>query len=124
MAQKINVTESLLRSKVSTQTYQRAQEYVEQFACRTIDGGEISGKVEGNYGIYITFLEVSDNRLEGRCSCRAADDMFCKHAVALGLTYLESPDSFVKKEKVGRREITSLDDVVGYLDSVTLDEAD
>ena len=122
MAEKIVFIEAQLRAQVSAKTYQRAQEYVAYFTHRTIDGNEISGKVEGNYGTYTTFLDASGSWLEGRCSCRAADEMFCKHAVALGLTYLKSPESFITKEKVGRREITSLDDVADYLDSVTLDE--
>ena len=129
---KINFSfsEAQLRAKVSQKTYQRAQEYVMQFTHQTIQGNEISGKVEGNYGTYTTFLHVSDKGdfLEGRCSCRAADQDFCKHSAALGLTYLATPESFVQKEKAGkagkvaREEIKSLDDVAAYLKRVTLDE--
>ena len=121
MADNIAFSELQLRSRVDAKTYQRAQEYVGHFTHRTIDENEISGKVKGNYGTYITFHRVSE-WLEGRCSCQAADEMFCKHSVALGLTYLEAPESFKKKKKVGRKEITGLDDISRYLSSVTLDD--
>jgi uncharacterized Zn finger protein len=122
MADNIAFSELQLRSRVDAKTYQRAQEYIGHFTHRTIDENEISGKVKGNYGTYTTFLRVSDRYLEGRCSCQAADEMFCKHSVALGLTYLEAPENFKKKKKVGRKEITGLDDISHYLSSVTLDD--
>lgn len=75
MFENIHFTEAQLRAQVSAKTYQRAQEYVGQFTHRTIEGNEISGKVEGNYGTYTTFLDVSGNWLEGWCSCWAADEM-------------------------------------------------
>ncbi|MGH8056033.1 MAG: SWIM zinc finger family protein, partial [Candidatus Entotheonellia bacterium] len=50
-------------------------------------------RVSGTYGVYAVSLSIDGSNLTPSCTC-PADMEFCKHAVALGLTYLEEPESF------------------------------
>jgi uncharacterized Zn finger protein len=72
---------------------------VGEFTRRLIRENIISGMVEGNLGTYNVSLGVSNEELTPNCNC-PADMYFCKHAVALGLTYIDQPDSFYDFENV------------------------
>jgi hypothetical protein len=82
---------------------------------------EIRGDVTGNYGTYTAILRRVGNGLECACSCPAADDMDCKHAAALGLTYLREPDAFKEIPTANRTEVRALADVSKFLKGTSLD---
>lgn len=89
----LNLSEAQLSQAVDKKTFHRSQPYVGEFTHRLRFGTTVAGKVLGNYGVYAVSLGSEGSQLAPSCTC-PADMEFCKHAVALGLTYLEEPDSF------------------------------
>lgn len=89
----LNLSETHLAHAVDEKIFHRAQPYVGEFTHRLCCGNTIAGRVAGNYGVYAVSLGGDGSKLAPSCTC-PADMEFCKHAVALGLTYLEEPDSF------------------------------
>jgi uncharacterized Zn finger protein len=78
---------------------------------------KITGKVEGNYGIYNVSIVFKDDRLDHRCSCYLGGK--CHHSNALAYTYVYSPSIFEKVEKIDLLEIDNLKE---YIDQFTLEE--
>jgi len=65
-----------------------------------VSGSALLGQVYGNYGVYHVHLDVGRRgKLLPSCTCPADMD-FCKHAVALGRTWLEEPESFFNLESI------------------------
>ena len=89
----LNVSETQLAHAVDTKIFHRAQPYVGEFTQRLCCGNTIAGRVAGDYGVYAVSLSSDGVQLTPSCTC-PADIEFCKHAVALGLTYVEEPESF------------------------------
>ncbi len=89
----LHLTETQLAHAVDEKCFHRAQLYVGEFTHRLRSDRMIAGRVAGTYGVYAASLDVGDLQLTPACSC-PADTEFCKHVVALGLTYLEEPESF------------------------------
>ncbi|MBI3328757.1 MAG: hypothetical protein HYZ81_18895 [Nitrospinae bacterium] len=89
----LNVSETQLAHAVDAKIFHRAQPYVGEFTHRLCVGTTIAGRVVGNYGVYAVSLSSDGVQLTPACTC-PADVEFCKHAVALGLTYVEEPNSF------------------------------
>ena len=86
------LTPSYLRSSAGSRSYSRGEEYFENGAVHHLycDGVQLSGDVSGTR-LYRTSITVAEGKLAGRCTCpvlRAGG--FCKHLVALGLTYLKA----------------------------------
>jgi uncharacterized Zn finger protein len=89
----LNLSEAQLAQAVEEKTFHRAQPYVREFTHRLRSGPTIGGRVAGPHSIYTASLTIAGEELRPSCSC-TIDDTFCKHAVALGLTYLEEPQTF------------------------------
>jgi uncharacterized Zn finger protein len=89
----LNLSESQLAQAVEEKTFHRAQPYVREFTHRLRSGPTIGGRVAGPHNIYTAALTIAGEELKPSCSC-TIDDTFCKHVVALGLTYLEEPQTF------------------------------
>jgi len=89
----LHLTETQLAHAVDEKCFHRAQLYVSEFTHRLRSGHTIAGRVACTYGVYAVSLEVADSQLTPSCTCPGEME-FCKHAVALGLTYLEEPESF------------------------------
>jgi len=89
----LNFSETQLAQAVEAKIFHRAQSYVGEFTHRLRVGNTLAGRVAGDYGVYAVSLSSDGVQLTPSCTC-PADIEFCKHAVALGLTYLEEPDSF------------------------------
>jgi uncharacterized Zn finger protein len=87
------VTEAQLAQAVDEKTFHRAQPYVREFTHRLLSGRAITGRVAGPHGVYTVSLASEDVHLKPSCSCRT-DGEFCRHAIALGLTYIEEPETF------------------------------
>jgi uncharacterized Zn finger protein len=87
------LTEEQLAQVVKEKTFHRAQPYVREFTHRLRSGPDIVGRVAGPHGNYTVSLRIEDSAFTPDCSC-ASDAGFCKHVIALGLTYIEEPQSF------------------------------
>jgi uncharacterized Zn finger protein len=87
------LTEEQLAQVVDEKTFHRAQPYVREFTHRLRSIATITGRVAGPHGVYTASLTVEASTLTPACSC-TSDAGFCRHAIALGLTYLEEPQSF------------------------------
>jgi hypothetical protein len=89
----LHLTETQLAQAVDEKIFHRAQPYVGEFTHRLRVEHTIVGRVAGNYGVYAVSLHSDGLQLTPACTC-PADMEFCRHVVALGLTYLEEPNSF------------------------------
>ena len=88
------MSETLLRSLAGSRSFSRGMEYFENGAVRHLycDGKQLTADVRGTH-LYRSRLTVTGGRLRGECDCPVGQGGdFCKHLVALGLAYLESPD--------------------------------
>ena len=87
------LTERQLAQATDEKTFHRAQPYVREFTHRLRTGHSIAGRVSGPHGVYAVSLSIDGTTLVPSCSC-ASDEGFCKHVIALGLTYIEEPQTF------------------------------
>jgi hypothetical protein len=87
------LTEQQLAQVIDAKTFHRAQPYVREFTHQLRSGCLIAGRVAGPHGVYTVSLTIEGATLVPSCSC-TADPGFCKHVIALGLTYIEEPQSF------------------------------
>jgi uncharacterized Zn finger protein len=89
----LQLTEQQLAQAIDEKTFHRAQPYVREFTHRLHSGHSIAGRVAGPHGVYTVSLASEGSTLTPACSC-TSDAGFCKHVIALGLTYIEEPESF------------------------------
>lgn len=87
------LTEDQLAQVVDEKTFHRAQPYVREFTHRLRSGHAIAGRLAGPHDIYTVSLAIEGSSLIPACSC-TTDAGFCRHVIALGLTYIEEPQSF------------------------------
>ncbi|MGI5922754.1 MAG: SWIM zinc finger family protein [Lentisphaeria bacterium] len=96
------VTASNLRSAAGSRSYSRGEEYFQRGAVRHFycDGEQLTADVQGTR-VYRARITNDKGRLKGDCNCpvgRGGD--FCKHLVALGMTYLaKRKDAATEKNK-------------------------
>jgi uncharacterized Zn finger protein len=89
----LTLTEEQLAQVIDEKTFHRAQPYVGEFTHRLRSGPTISGRVPGPHGVFAVSLTIEAAILTPSCCC-TSDPGFCRHAIALGLTYIEEPQSF------------------------------
>jgi uncharacterized Zn finger protein len=89
----LSLTEEQLAQVIEEKTFHRAQPYVREFTHRLRSGPSIVGRVAGPHGSYTVSLGIEGSALTPDCSC-TSDAGFCKHVIALGLTYIEEPQTF------------------------------
>lgn len=89
----LQLTERQLAQATDEKTFHRAQPYVREFTHRLRFGHSIAGRVAGPHGVYTVSLGIEGSTLIPSCSC-TSDAGFCKHVIALGLTYIEEAQSF------------------------------
>jgi hypothetical protein len=87
------LTERQLAQAIDEKTFHRAQPYVREFTHRLRFGHSIAGRLAEPHGVYAVSLGIDGGTLIPSCSC-TSDAGFCKHVIALGLTYIEEPQSF------------------------------
>ena len=61
--------------------------------------GQLSARIQGNYGIYYTRVCQVGRGIESECSC-SSDVRPCKHVRALRATWKENPESFFELQDV------------------------
>jgi uncharacterized Zn finger protein len=100
---------------------EKVNRYIGQFHERTKLETRISGKVQGNHGIYTVTIQLKEGHLSSACSCYIGKHGYCHHCEALAKTYLEYPESFQELETRKIEEVNNLQDLELYLQSETLD---
>ncbi len=110
----LQLSEQQLAQAIDEKTFHRAQPYVREFTHRLHSGQTIAGRVAGPHGVYTVSLGIEGSTLTPACSC-TSDAGFCKHVIALGLTYIEEPQSFydlrtlmAQLEQYSHRELVGL----------------
>ena len=118
----MNITKAQLKELTDSHSWKRGMDYHRQGNVISLleDKDAVIGKVRGtrNYNVK---LWVEGGKLDGECDCPMGDaGVFCKHCVALGLTYLEGsvalPDENSSERKVKKsKPAITLGDVRRYL---------
>jgi hypothetical protein len=112
-----------LKQKWSETPGKKAEPYIEQFWARTRRGQKIIAQVKGNHGTYTVSIEVQESGLtRSSCSCYIGKHGYCHHVAALGYTYLSNPGSFTIITPIALEDVTSLDKLEQYLQTVTLED--
>ncbi len=100
----------------------KAKAYVDQFSNRIRIGTKIVAKVNGNHGTYTVSIQVSPQlAVISACSCYIGKGGYCHHCAALAKTFLKAPGSFIEKVVKKLDDVKELNDVVEYLEGVTLE---
>lgn len=108
----MKITETALKSLSSTESYTRGQELFQSDAIYDTfrQGTELTGKCEGNsapfYKLRVTIDEGGIQ--EASCTCPYDWGGYCKHIIALILTYIHDPDVFIEQQRV-EELLTDLD---------------
>lgn len=93
-----NLTESMIRASASAQSFQRGQEYYEGGAISNtaIQGHVLTGDCEGTSAPYYSVrVELDEGGVvSAHCTCPYEFGGYCKHIVALLLTYTHEPKQF------------------------------
>jgi len=118
----MKITKAQLKQLTDTKSWKRGEGYHRNGNVVSLleDKDIIIGKVSGTRD-YKVKLWVEDGELDGTCTCPMGEaGVFCKHCVALGLTYLEGsvapPDENSSERKVKKsKPAITLGDVRRYL---------
>lgn len=81
----------------SERVYRQAQRYAKSahMTERMRVGLRLSARFHGTRGIYSTRLDLTRGEIEYSCQCPLAGGREpCKHAIAVGLSWIQEPESF------------------------------
>jgi uncharacterized Zn finger protein len=110
-----------LRTQWPDPPSEKARRYIGKFyACERI-ANRITGKVEGNYGVYTVSIWVDGEQVSSTCGCYIGKHGYCHHCAALAYTFLQSPAAFQEVISKDKNDLSSLDGLPAYLKSTTLD---
>jgi uncharacterized Zn finger protein len=71
---------------------------------------------------YTVSIQASPNLIaSSACSCYIGKGGYCHHCAALAKTFLKAPESFVEKVAKHLDEVTGLNEVAEFLESITLE---
>ncbi len=101
----IKLDREILREMATGQSFQRGEEYYEHAMVEDPirDGNIIKGNIAGSgMAGYRTDICL-DPPFHTRCTCPYDWGGICKHVVALGLTWINSPESFICMEEKAER---------------------
>jgi hypothetical protein len=118
--QLIKLTEDQLKNICTSLNMQRAENYVGKFHNCRIEGNYLKGTVKGNHGDYEVTLKIDSDPLGYTCACETSKSMFCKHAAALGLTYIYTPWLFSMDEEIDREKIKTNEELKFYIKTTKL----
>lgn len=121
--QLIKLTEDELKAVTTPINIQKSQSYIGNFYNCSMDNNKLIGKIRGNHGEYNVEVNFdSDGKiLNNECKCETSKNEFCKHSIALCLTYIYTPWIFSGK-KMDRNNIESLEDAKYFVSTTTLRE--
>jgi uncharacterized Zn finger protein len=97
------LTRDLLLETAGERYFARGEDYFRHgyIQALAVEGNGITAQVSGTEEYYVE-LWVEDNQLLASCTCPlGVDDIFCKHCVAVGLTWLANPNA-AKADKGNR----------------------
>ncbi len=96
------ITESIIRAGAAPESFQRGKEYYQSGAIShtAIQGTLLSGECAGTYAPYYRVRVDLDEAgiAEASCTCPYEYGGYCKHTVALLLTYLHHPKQFTPRK--------------------------
>ena len=96
------ITESMIRTGASPESFRRGEEYYREGALSniTIQGTLLSGECAGTYAPYYQIhVELDEAGIaDASCTCLYEYGGYCKHIVALLLAYLRRPKSFAVRK--------------------------
>lgn len=120
----MELSKAQLKELTDSRSWERGLDYHQQGRVISMleDKNTLIAKVAGTHD-YNVKLRVKDDELNGSCDCPMGDaGVFCKHCVAVGLTYLEGgvdsarqPPSGQKAKAKKSKPAITLDDVREYL---------
>jgi uncharacterized Zn finger protein len=110
-----------LRSTWSGNPGEKARRYISKFYALERIGERITGKVEGNYGVYTVSIWVDGNQVSSTCGCYIGKHGYCHHCEALARTFLQNPGAFAEVTSKERTDLSSLGDLPDYLKTTTLE---
>jgi len=119
----MKITKTQLKQLTDSRSWQRGIDYHQRGNVLSLleDKDTVIGKVSGRRN-YKVKLWLEDGEIEGSCDCPMGDaGVFCKHCVAVGLTYLEGGVKSAQKGKRSKKDqsasepATTVDDVRKYL---------
>lgn len=113
---------NIIEANWSRISHPKVRLYIGKFFERTRTGNKITGKVHGNYGVYLVSIEVKDKGTRSTCSCYVGKGGGCHHCYALAHTFLNNPESFKVIERKALPKVATLEDIPDYLRGTTLDE--
>ncbi len=110
-----------LRRLAGSRSFARGEDYFNRGLVRSLSERNcvITAKVKGTHTYTVTLRE-DDGELDYSCTCPMGDDgSFCKHCVAVGLSWLEQKtEGKVKKAGRGDHVDVTMKDVKGYLETL------
>jgi hypothetical protein len=118
--QLVKLTEEQLKNISSGINLQRAENYVGKFINCSVDDSFIKGTIRGNHGDYTVTLKIDVDPIEYSCDCEKGKDVFCKHAAALGLTYIYTPWVFSSNQIIDRKSLRTTDEIKFYIKTTPL----
>lgn len=99
-----NISESILKSLSSPESFSRGHELYQIGAVfDTLQQGDhLTGKCEGSSApFYQLSIQLDEGGIqEASCTCLYDWGGYCKHIIALALTYIHQPDAFIEKKRV------------------------
>jgi uncharacterized Zn finger protein len=107
----------LLRRMAGMRSFQRGEDYFDEDRVRTLaeQKGVITAGVIGRHE-YGVKLWLEEGHLEYSCTCPlGTDGIFCKHCVAVGLTWLAQRFGNRPTPKRSSKPAVTMDDVCAYL---------
>ncbi|WP_269507040.1 SWIM zinc finger family protein [Burkholderia sp. IMCC1007] len=87
------ITLSAIRTLADPKSFERGQAYYRDGVVSRLTerDGELSATVRGTYRYHVAFAVGDDDTLDYACNCPVGDEgAFCKHAVAVALSWLEN----------------------------------
>jgi uncharacterized Zn finger protein len=97
------LTRDVLLAMAGDRYFARGEDYARRGCVRdlALEGDGLTARVSGTEEYYVE-LWAEDGKLQATCTCPlGVDDIFCKHCVAVGLTWLANPNA-AKTQKSSR----------------------
>ena len=98
------LTESVLKSLSSPESFTRGYALCQSDAVFDTfrQGDSLTGKCEGNSApFYQLRVQLDEGGIqEASCTCPYDWGGYCKHIVALMLTYIHNPDAFIEQKNI------------------------